>query len=236
MKKISIILAALAMLSLSSCRFVKVSSSLLESDGDGKIIVTASDKLASKDTTVGEFNSLSCALACNVVYTSGACAVSLSAPDNIIGLVNIENKDGKLIIGKDNKIKFKNLRKVTLTVSCPELESIEFFGAVDFSAPEGISTTDFSVDANGAADMDINGLKAGNVAVRVNGAADIEINDLDCTLLRMDVNGAGDIELSGRADKATAVINGAGDIDASDLDCKDFSSKANGMGSVKRPK
>lgn len=235
MKKIQFIIAAAAILVLPSCRFVKVNGSALINAREGVTIVKASDTMATRDTTVGAFSSLNCSVACDVVYTSGDCAVKISGPDNIIPLITIENNDGTLKVSKDNKYKFNRAEKITLTVSCPQLEAVKVNGAVDFDAPTGITATNFSVEVNGAADMEIKGLKAGTATLNVNGAADIDIEGLDCSLLQMEVNGAGDVVLSGRADKSVANINGAGNIDAANLACQDFSSKANGLGSIKRP-
>ena len=96
MKKIQLILAAVALLSLPSCRFIKVNSALLDGTSEGKEVIVASDTMATKDTTVGEFNSISSYIACNVVYTAGESSVSLSGPDNVLKYIVIENKDGKL--------------------------------------------------------------------------------------------------------------------------------------------
>ena len=197
MKKIQLILAAVALLSLPSCRFIKVNSALLDGTSEGKEVIVASDTMATKDTTVGEFNSISSYIACNVVYTTGESSVSLSGPDNVLKYIVIENK---------------------------------------FSAPTGISAPDFKVEVNGAADIDIDGLKTGSATISTNGSADIDIDGLDCSELSMEVNGAGDIVITGRAGKAKAEINGAGDIDASGLDCKDFSAQTHGLGKIKRPR
>ena len=228
MKKIQLILAAVALLSLPSCRFIKVNSALLDGTSEGKKVIVASDSMATKDTTMGEFNSISSYIACNVVYTAGESSVSLSGPDNVLKYIVIENKDGKLSVSKDSK--------VTLKVSCPELKEVNFNGAVEFSAPTGISAPDFKVEVNGAADIDIDGLKTGSATISTNGSADIDIDGLDCSELSMEVNGAGDIVITGRAGKAKAEINGAGDIDASGLDCKDFSAQTHGLGKIKRPR
>ena len=236
MKKIQLILAAVALLSLPSCRFIKVNSALLDGTSEGKKVIVASDTMATKDTTVGEFNSIGSYIACNVVYTTGESSVSLSGPDNVLKYIVIENKDGKLSVSKDSKISFNKLQKVTLKVSCPELKEVNFNGAVEFSAPTGISAPDFKVEVNGAADIDIDGLKTGSATIYTNGSADIDIDGLDCSELSMEVNGAGDIVITGRAGKAKAEINGAGDIDASGLDCKDFSAQTHGLGKIKRPR
>ena len=236
MKKIQLILSAALLLSLPSCRFIKVNNSLLEGWGGEKTVIVASDTMASKDTTVGEFNALDCNVACNIVYTSGECAVSLTAPDNVIGYISIENKNGELVVKKDSKVSFNKLHKVSLKVACPELQAVKLNGAAEFSAPTGISAPEFSIDTNGAVDMEINGLKTGNARITANGSADIEVNGLDCSFMRMVVNGAGDIVLTGRADKAEAEINGAGDVDATGLECKDFCAQTHGIGKFKEPK
>jgi hypothetical protein len=236
MKKIQLVLAAVALILLPSCRFVKVNGTTLVNAREGVKIVKASDTMAVKDTVVSPFSSMSCNVACDVVYTPGECSVKLSGPDNILPLISIVSEDGLLKVRKEDKVKFNRVEKLTLTVSCPQLESVNFNGAVDFSAPAGIEAPAFSAEVNGAADMEIKGLKTVEATLNVNGAADVEIEGIDCSSLKMEINGAGDIVLSGRADKAVASINGAGDIDASCLDCKDFSSRANGLGSIKKPK
>ena len=244
MKRIAYLtLAAVALLSLPSCRFVHVSDELNEKaiqqgfswkgEASGERI-TASDNYITQYETTGEFHAITCNLPGDVIYTPGECAVSINAPDNVLELVTVRNENGTLQI-KANAGRIRNLKKITINVSSPVLEELNFNGAVDFNAPEGITALDFNAVVNGAGDIDIKGLKADNASLIVNGAGDATIKDLDCESISVAINGAGDAVLSGRAGRAGLSIAGAGDIDARELNCSDIDTKVRGVGSIRKP-
>ena len=245
MKKILPLLLAVATLTtLPSCRFISVSDEFNEtllnsgfdmSNGGSGERITASDNYITREAMAGDFHSLSCNLPGEVIYTPGDCAVSIYAPDNILDIVTVRNQNGTLEI-KTNTSRIRNLKHVTVNISSPVLESVNFNGAVDFNAPEGITALNFDAIVNGAGDIDINGLQANEAEITVNGAGDAKIEGLDCDALMISINGAGDAFLSGKAGRSDLSISGAGDIDARNLNCSDINSKIRGMGSVKRPK
>ena len=249
MKRIAYLLAAAALLILPSCRFVRVSDEMLgkikdnigtdiEFNGDdtaaGKDIITASDNYITRNDMTGEFHSVQCNVPGDVIYTPGDCAISLDGPDNVVQHILINNENGTLVVKTDG-VTVRKLKKFTIRLSSPVLEEAVFNGAVDFSAPQGITALDFNVVVNGAGDVGINGLKADKAAVTVNGAGDIDIDKLDCERLSVAVNGAGDAVVSGKAATASLTISGAGDIDASELRCPEIESKVRGVGRIKRP-
>ena len=244
MKRIAYLtLAALALLFLPSCRFVHVSDELNEraieegfsfsGEAAGERI-TASDNYITREETTGEFHAITCNLPGDVIYTPGECAVSIYAPDNVLDLVTVRNENGTLQI-KSNASRIRNLKKITINVSSPVLEDLNFNGAVDFKAPQGITALDFNAVVNGAGDIDIKGLTADNASLVVNGAGDATISQLDCESISVAINGAGDAVLSGRANHAGLSISGAGDIDARKLECSSIDSKVRGVGSIRKP-
>lgn len=245
MKKILPLLLAVATLTtLPSCRFISVSDEFNEAllnsgfdmsnNGSGERI-TASDNYITREAMTGDFHSLNCNLPGDVIYTPGDCAVSIYAPDNVMERISVSNENGTVVI-KSNLNRIRNLKKITVNISSPVLESVNFNGAVDFNAPEGITALNFDATVNGAGDIDINGLQANEAEITVNGAGDAKIEGLDCDALMISINGAGDASLSGKAGRADLSISGAGDIDARNLNCSDINSKIRGMGSIKRPK
>jgi len=246
MRKISILLAAAALLTLPSCRFIRISDELKETIKDNASItyngdnangesITASNVIASRDFTTGDFHALTCNLPCDITYLPGDCAVSVSGPDNVLQHIDVQNANGTLTIKLDGT-KIRNIKDIECSISSPVLENLSVNGAADFEAPRGITALDFKAVVNGAADMEIKGLKTGSAEITVNGAGDTEIDGIDCDALTVAINGAGDGTFSGRAGKADMTISGAGDIDASALDCKQFNSKVRGIGSVRKPK
>ena len=147
----------------------------------------------------------------------------------------MSNENGTLVIKSDGTT-FRNIKTFKVNVSSPVLEKADFNGAVDFSAPKGITALDFALQINGAGDIDIQGLAADKASVTVNGAGDARITGIDCETLSVGINGAGDATVAGRATKASLQVSGAGDIDAKALECSDIESKVRGIGRVEKPK
>ena len=242
MKKIAYILAAAALFTLPSCRFVRVSDEFKEKLDemsmdvalDEEEAVTASDNLITRNDMTGEFHSIQSNIPGDVIYTPGKCAISLEGPDNVVKHIKVYNENGTLVVKNDGVI-FRGLKKFTIKLSSPVLEKLDFNGAVDFSAPQGITALDFNLTVNGAGDISINGLKADKAILTVNGAGDVDVDDLDCERIAVAVNGAGDATIAGRAASADLNISGAGDIDATQLQCAAIESNIHGIGRIKRP-
>lgn len=248
MKRIAYILAAAMLLTLPSCRFVRVSDEMKEKLKDinmdidfngesinlnGKEAITASDNYITRNDMTGEFHSIQCNIPGDMIYTPGDCAIKFDGPDNVLQHIKVYNDNGTLVVKTDG-ITIRRLRKFTIHLSSPVLEDLDFNGAIDFNAPQGITALDFNLTVNGAGDIDINGLKADKATVTVNGAGDVDVDGLDCEHIEVAVNGAGDANVSGRAATARLNISGAGDIDASGLQCPAIDSKVHGIGRIKK--
>lgn len=236
MKRIAYILAAAALLTLPSCRFIRVSDEFKEKlNGFAEEnALTASDNIISRNDVTGEFHSIQSNVPGDVVYTPGNCAIKIEGPDNVLQHIKVYNDNGTLTIKTDGT-KFRKLQKLSIKLSSPVLEDLDFNGAVDFNAPEGITALDFNLTVNGAGDIFIAGLKADRAALTVNGAGDVDVDDLDCERVAVAVNGAGDANVAGRAASANLSISGAGDIDASGLQCPKIESSVHGIGRIKKP-
>ena len=244
MKRYFPILGAALLLVLPSCRFIRVSDEFkkqMKEQGvnynagqDNGRGITASDIIASREEQPGDFSSLICNLPGDMTYLPGECAVSLSGPDNVLEHISVINDEGQLTIKSDG-INFRNLKKLKIVLSAPEIENMDFNGAVDFEAPLGITAPSFSVTVNGACDINIKGLKTGAASITVNGAGDITVKEIESESLAVEINGAGDATVEGRTGKADLNIRGAGNVDARGLVADEFNSKVRGAGSIRRP-
>lgn len=247
MRKILLPLAACALLLLPSCRFVGISDEVKQryreygesifndDDDDTEESIVASSTITTHDEVTGEFHKLRCNLPCDVTYTPGDCALSFRGPDNVLDHIIVKNENGTLSIQSDG-VSFRKLAHLKVKLSSPVIESLTFNGAVDFSAPEGITALDFSATINGAGDVEISSLKSGKARIEVNGAGDADIRDIDCDELVVSINGAGDGKLAGSARHASLSISGAGNIDATRLKTRSIDSKVRGIGKISKPK
>lgn len=249
-----IILLTLAAFAATSCGFVRINGDKLSDviregleNGDINVVfngdtlasrakIVASDNYITKDYPVDLFSSIRTDIPCDVTYTDGQPFLSISAPDNVLEYVSVENRNGELVLSLPRaSLKFKKMKGIRVTVSSPMLNGLTINGAGDFDAPSGIVTDSFNAVVSGAADMDIDGLKCDGIArIVVNGAGDIDLEKVECGSLKVEISGAGDCTVEGHAGDADFTVNGAGDVDIHDFSADNLQTRINGVGNVRR--
>lgn len=237
--KLSIIIAALSLTAAISqgCMFVSVDSSKIKLGGPS-ITVDDDAPVVTKEITDFTFDSIQAKGAYDMEYRTGECKVILSAPEAIMEHLLVADGDGVLNIGTDGT-NIKNWKNVKAVVYAPSLKRVTISGAVDFEADE--ITADeyaangvFSLEINGAAEFEVDRLKASGFEMEVNGAGEIHVKGMDCKDVKAVVNGAGEIELAGKAASTMFEINGAGDIDVRKLDCDNVKFDRRGAATIRR--
>lgn len=236
-----IILLALAAFAATSCRFVIINgdklSDLIHDDAiASRTKIVASDNCITKDYNVDAFSAIRADIPCDVTYSDGQPFLSISAPDNVLEYVSVENSNGELVLSLPvTSLKFKNMKGISVTVSSPMLNGLTISGAVDFDAPSGIVTDSFNAVVSGAADMEIDGLKCDGLAeIVVNGAGDIDLEKVECGSLKIEIRGAGDCTVEGHAGDADFTVNGVGDMDIVNFSADNLQTRINGVGNVRR--
>ncbi len=223
------VLLASAALACASCKFVSVKGGW-GSEG----VLVASDSLVTKSIDVDDFKSLRIDVPCDMKFTVGEKSVSVYAADNLVDALAFEvDSTGCLSISTPDYSSLRNVRKVVFNVSAPSLEGLYINGASDVELEGDIVARSFSLDINGAGDIEADSIKAQDVSVSVRGAGDIDIENLDCENLTVGVSGAGDCTFAGRADNADIDVRGAGDVDISELDVRNLQKSVKGAGTVR---
>ncbi|MGM9792280.1 MAG: GIN domain-containing protein [Candidatus Cryptobacteroides sp.] len=195
-----------------------------------------SSEIVTKTINVKNFNTLVCSIPADVVYEYGDSNVVISASEKVMQHILVVQEEETLTMKMDVKT-LKGLKDIKVYVTSRHLNAIELNGAVDFVCKNGIKARgDFSIVANGAADVEINGLKADKVNIACNGAADVDLLELKCDEITVVANGAADVCLAGRTSLADLTINGAGDMDITELQADKVLSAVHGLGSISRKK
>ena len=178
--------------------------------GEGAVI--------SKSFDLKDFNAIRVNGQADVVFRqSDTYEVTLRTQENIFDYVDFRVEGSTLILElKDRQT--AAAEEYDVTVMAPSLKKLEVNGSGDVKIPAGLkSDDDFTVEVNGAGDLDFTMINCNALIIRANGASDVDANGLDVQKVDIQVNGAGDVELSGKAGSADLNVNGAGDIDATRL-------------------
>lgn len=228
-----IVLAIVACsLLVSGCVFIKIkdTGSLTKESVKGNGIITE------KTFEVGDFSRVELSVPADVTYTlSDTPSVLVRVDENLMEKITVSEENGLLTV-KPTEKSFRNFKKLEIRLSSSSLASLQCDGAVDFNCAGPVRSETFSLECNGAADVEMENLDAKTVSFVVNGAGDIDARLADADQVSLKISGAGDANLSGKTREVQVEVNGAGDVDLSRLDYENLVKKVNGMGSVKTAK
>ncbi|GHF10757.1 DUF2807 domain-containing protein [Kordiimonas sediminis] len=138
-------------------------------------------------------------------------SVTVIADSDIIDRIETEVEGDELVIGLERGHSYRNIRKMLVKVTVPDL-------------------TD--VDLTGSGDMEITGLERKDFGMSLRGSGDITLKSADVDDLDINLKGSGDIVASGSCDTVTVNLAGSGDIDARDMRCKSADVTLKGSGDV----
>lgn len=223
MKRI-IIIAAVALVAIAAIASSKLSGSIANAEPADKVYI-------SKDFPVTDFIELEVNVPADIEYETGAPYCHVEGSSGIIDKLDINVTGNRLKISTDRKIK---ITKLDIVLSSSTLRGLNLNGACDFECERGFETESFKAVCNGAADVSIDNLIAGDVRININGAGDIELENLSAQKTDVQINGAGDVSLSGSSKDVKAVINGAGDVNVKELRYDTISASTNGVGRIER--
>lgn len=220
----------------------------------GTIVPGQGNDEVMKEIDLKAFTSLTINLPVDVVYTPGDSKVLIVAKAKHIDHILVrQGDDGAVVIESDDKkIRFWSETKIYL--GSKYLNELKLNGSQEFDCRGTIVSRDgfslnlngasdveiFGIDAdwteitcNGAADLELHSLKSDDVTIKVNGAGDMDLHGIRAKRVDAKINGAGGIDLEGEADTVTLSINGAGSIDASHLRAKIVRPNVRGIGSIR---
>ena len=125
--------------------------------------------------------------------------------------------NGTLHIGFTGKSKRGNNNGVTIHLSAPSLDGIEFRGVGSFRC-EGVLKLDgdLNIDIDGVGEVVIDDLACRNLNIDLDGVGDADIT-VDCDYVDASMHGVGSVTLRGNARSANLSRGGIGDLDTKGL-------------------
>ena len=229
--KTNVILAMLLAMVLVSCT-ISVS-------GNTKEGIVPSKNYITQKVKVEAFDGILAATSIDVVYTqSDHTDIEISAPDNLMEYVKVENDGGMLKIyfeseesGKGINIRGKHNTKVN--ISAPAVHALHASSSGDILLVNGLNTTGLvTIESSSAGDIEGSGISCEELQIEASSAGDIELKNVACNTLQVEASSAGDVSLSGACRKAKFEASSAGEIDADDLKADTVIAEASSSGDV----
>lgn len=192
------------------------------------IILTAASSLAAtrvhQISDASKITSLTVDRGVNVDYypVHGENNVTVSGPDNYVGLVQVKQSGSKLTI-TINSPGSKNIRApkdLKVTIKLPPVSSITAASSGDIRVRDtySIGSNNLQVTANSSGDIKFDDLSStGNVSLTANSSGDVEVKALRATNLMVKVNSSGDVEIdNAHVTNVSLSTSSSGDISLKD--------------------
>lgn len=230
---------------------------LLATTGQSQIFskgVKASKHYATKEMWVSNFSKLNVAGSADVFFTQkeGKPKVEICTSDNIIELLEIYVKNQTLYIGFKKGTSVRELKKLEIKVSSPELEVVSITGSGDIELVNGLRSKYLTMSVAGSGNIVGKEISCNELSASVAGSGELSISKLDCQSLKASIAGSGDIELAnvtvqeveasisgsgeltlnGIGEEGSYSVAGSGEINASDFKVKGLSVSISGSGDV----
>lgn len=217
--------------------------------------VKASKNYVTKQIKVSDFDQIAVSGSLDVTYTqqSGKPKVEIYTSDNIVDLLDIYVKNGKLNLGFKKNVKV-SYNKLEIRVTSEDLNTVNVAGSGDFKFTNGLKTDQlkmnvagsgditasniqcsqvFTANVAGSGDIECKQLKAADMDISVAGSGDLKIENALVTSANASVAGSGTVKISGNADKANYSVAGSGDLYANDFKVQNISASVAGSGDIK---
>lgn len=208
-KHILIIATAIIGMAFASCNIHIDNDSLGETiEGNGNIV--------EREFDVAQFDEISCALPAMVnfnVSSNYTCTVRVD--ENLMDHLDIEVKDGELLLGKPKKLKGTTLKatEFVIEVTAPSVENINLAGSGDINILSPMDVKDLEVNVAGSGDVVFKEeVNIDHLDLNVAGSGDINIEKGSVRDMVANIAGSGTIVSHAEVQGMEANIAGSGDI------------------------
>lgn len=203
--KLNVLLVILLTSLLTGCTFVTE-----RAEG-----IKPSKNYITRDYKIKDFSAIDATTVGDIYYTQstdGKSTLQIYGPDNFVELIQVSVKNNTLILAMDKHKRIKNAKKLKITVSSPNLNSIQFKGVGNIHIEDPFIT--------------------GRLDIESKGVGNIQIKNLDCQNLTVSSMGVGNVDLKGKAVNANLITKGVGDIEATELESTHVKASSNGVGNI----
>jgi hypothetical protein len=139
-------------------------------------------------------------------------SLSIEIDENLVDDLDVSQTGDRLEIEVDRGW-FSTSSKILVTVTTPDLESVDLDGAVSL-AIDGLDAETFDLDVDGASSVEGNG-SVTILNADLAGASSVDFDDVDIDRADINVAGASSLSINGAA-RVEGSVSGASSVDVSD--------------------
>ncbi len=187
--------------------------------------------LNTQSRSLTNYTALSLSIPATVeVWQAAEYAFKITANQEILDNIITEVKDGELVIrSKDNKWKWRGDQNINITLSLPQITSLEINGSGYIIGKSTISSEKLNLLVNGSGQISIRDINVTALSTEINGSGSIQELSGNAEQISMEVNGSGSIKAGGlKSDRSTIAISGSGTVAAGSIQSLDVNIAGSG--------
>jgi len=154
--------------------------------------------------------------------------VEIEAEDNIIDLVDLEVRRGRLIVSMDDDHSIDTDEGIHIHITLPKLRDLDLKGVGSIEA-SGLDEEELTIDIGGVGSVELAG-KVGRLDLEVGGVGDVDLRDLVAQDARVRHSGVGHVRVHAENDLDVRV-SGVGSVRYYG-EPKNVSKREDGLGSI----
>lgn len=147
-------------------------------------------------------------------------SLNIETDDNILPLLEVQVKDGKLILCAQDGADFAPSNTITFRVTVRELSAVTANASGDFFVGP-ITGKSLAVHVNASGDVNLEGVEVGQFSVTSAGSGDVTVDSLEADDAKVDLSADGSVMLAGGTLSLSVEIKGSGSLRAEGLQASD---------------
>lgn len=180
-------------------------------------VVRGSGNIATKSFDVSGFDQVELGMFGDVHIEQGDSeSLTVETDDNILPLLEVKVKDGKLILTAENVVNLDPSSTITFRVTVKELSAVIADSSGDFFV-EPITGERLDVYVNASGDVTLEDVKVEQFSITSVGSGTVKVDTLEADDVQMQLRASGGVEIAGETPSLNVEINGSGDVLAGDL-------------------
>lgn len=158
-------------------------------------------------------------------------SLTVETDDNILPLLEVSVKDGKLILGAEDFATLDPTATITFRVTVKDVSVITVNSSGDVFA-DSLSGESLAVHLNASGDVTLGSVEVKTFSVSCVGSGDVSVEDLQADDVQLELNSSGNIRIAGETPSLNVNISGSGDVSAGDLQAADVTVAIPGSGNA----